>query len=649
MAFVFTGETAMNATAEKRYLDLIDEESEGIPVPAGRLEHGKEYMRLQRAKSLANITDEMILAYRQWLREKDLKKSECQYYEAALEIMRNWYFRDEAEKLHRSTDLPDIWLAKRVCACLAAYGVREPDDVDVETRDRVKNYFQALAYKDLRSVMRFTDRIKFAAIKQKEKQPFSRRIITGMPKKVFLLYYPSYEAVRILYKTRKREELVFDMTRLAGDVIRRQFLAAINYIMHHVQGNNYYFSEYRAMALKELYDTAVEEGWQDIGMLLEKDEERHAKKMRERHIGNAMNYMQVLHMMRYLAFRDKEGIHWHATIWYLDQLSVEDYRENPSEQISILSFDGIERTENRVLLQEYALYMIGVTSLAFRTIRNRCYRLTYLMKYCDRKSIGVLTMSVEEFDEFFQIIEKENELTAYGFNRVLYIVFDFYQWLILHRKIDAVPFSTELFRKKEIAVHHDRSVGKEDQERTWNALLYFPETIRLMYLHLWTTGLRINEVCTLKAGNYYAKGGTFWLRVYQNKMRSEKDIPIPAELYQLMEQYIRKERRSADDYVFQDQKGDAYKIGAFRNQMKALCDQYGINTEEYHFRSHDYRHTVATGMYNEEIPLSAIRDFLGHQHSDMTKQYIDYIPEVIRKKSREYFEKHSFEEVKNER
>ena len=34
---------------------------------------------------------------------------------------------------------------------------------------------------------------------------------------------------------------------------------------------------------------------------------------------------------------------------------------------------------------------------------------------------------------------------------------------------------------------------------------------------------------------------------------------------------------------------------------------------------------------------------------EITKQYIDYIPEVIRKKSREYFEKHSFEEVKNER
>ena len=55
--------------------------------------------------------------------------------------------------------------------------------------------------------------------------------------------------------------------------------------------------------------------------------------------------------------------------------------------------------------------------------------------------------------------------------------------------------------------------------------------MRLMYLHLWCLGLRINEVCSIKREGYYLKEGVAWLRIYQHKMKMEKVIPIPMLLY----------------------------------------------------------------------------------------------------------------------
>ena len=59
--------------------------------------------------------------------------------------------------------------------------------------------------------------------------------------------------------------------------------------------------------------------------------------------------------------------------------------------------------------------------------------------------------------------------------------------------------------------------------------------------------------------------------------------------------------------------------------------------KDYDFRSHDFRHTVGTYLYLHGASIEVIRDYLGQKESDMTKQQIDYMPELIDKKNEEYF------------
>ena len=74
-------------------------------------------------------------------------------------------------------------------------------------------------------------------------------------------------------------------------------------------------------------------------------------------------------------------------------------------------------------------------------------------------------------------------------------------------------------------------------------------------------------------------------------------------------------------------------------QMKKYCSQIGIQNGEYIFKSHDYRHTVATNFYEHGVSIQSIRDYLGHTFEEMTMQYIDYMPRKIAKQNDTYFEK----------
>lgn len=56
------------------------------------------------------------------------------------------------------------------------------------------------------------------------------------------------------------------------------------------------------------------------------------------------------------------------------------------------------------------------------------------------------------------------------------------------------------------------------------------------------------------------------------------------------------------------------------------------------FKSHDYRHTVATMFYDSHVSLQSIRDYLGHTYEEMTRQYVDYMPQRIAQANDKFFD-----------
>ena len=80
---------------------------------------------------------------------------------------------------------------------------------------------------------------------------------------------------------------------------------------------------------------------------------------------------------------------------------------------------------------------------------------------------------------------------------------------------------------------------------------------------------------------------------------------------------------------------------SFHYNTTQLAKINNIQGGEYLFKSHDYRHTIATQFYDTGVPLQSIRDYLGHDYEEMTEQYIDYMPKKIARASDEFFSTNS--------
>ena len=158
-----------------------------------------------------------------------------------------------------------------------------------------------------------------------------------------------------------------------------------------------------------------------------------------------------------------------------------------------------------------------------------------------------------------------------------------------------------------------------------------------MYLILLCTGIRKSEVCTIKSGAFYSQGSESWMRIYQSKMRREKVIPIPSILVELVNDYEKKCEIKNGEYLFKNKKGGAFNGQTFSDQMIRECNARGIDCGDYIFRAHDYRHNLATSMYGNGVSIQGVRDYLGHSSENMTKQYIDFMPERIVSAEDKYF------------
>ena len=225
----------------------------------------------------------------------------------------------------------------------------------------------------------------------------------------------------------------------------------------------------------------------------------------------------------------------------------------------------------------------------------------------------------------------QKNMEPQSFNTELLAITQFYNFLLVREEVDRMPYQPNEYIQKSFDIHHDRSVEKDISLEIISKLKYFPEHLRLMYLHLWGIGLRASEVCALKGSAYEWDGRDAWIRVWQPKMRKYKRVPIPEMLYRLMEVYIKKYDIGAEDYLFPNSKGGAFRYGTFRIQMLRYCEENQINNGEYIFRSHDYRHNVATEFYDSGVPLSSVRDYHGHTYDEMTLQYVDHMPDRVEK------------------
>lgn len=543
--------------------------------------------------------------------------------------------RDELEKCTQVNGT----FRNKIYPFLVSSGIEHLTEIDYALRIRFIDFAKKNFLQKQRNVMiNAFDRIRQQAVWEEQKtlagrQKYKLRYEDAL---TFLKYLPDQEIAEKYTIARDESNLVWDFRIACSEKMKQQIFRAICSLSREKKSS--WERNMSLTGLRCLYQFCVRAGIDDIEQMELEEKERFAQELRRlpRSEKSRKSMFGILAWIQRHEFLSAKEIHWQANVWYLERIHIAGERINESNPAGCLIFEDVKNRENRELLKRYMKYLIAVSDLSVSNIRDKSMYLRNYLKFLDGEKLTVGAVVREIFEVYInQILEKE--LEPKSFNTELLAVTQFYNFLLVRGEVSCMPYRPNDYIQKSFEIHHDRSVEADVSEEIISKLRYFPEHLRLMYLHLWGIGLRASEVCTLKGDAYEWDGRDAWIKVWQPKMRKYKRVPIPEMLYRLMKVYIKKYDIGADDYLFPNSKGGAFRYGTLRSQMLRYCEENQIHGGEYIFRSHDYRHSVATEFYDNGVPLSSVRDYHGHTYDEMTLQYIDHMPERVEKAAEAVF------------
>ncbi|RYU79029.1 site-specific tyrosine recombinase XerD [Hymenobacter persicinus] len=156
---------------------------------------------------------------------------------------------------------------------------------------------------------------------------------------------------------------------------------------------------------------------------------------------------------------------------------------------------------------------------------------------------------------------------------------------------------------------------------------------RAMLETLYSSGLRVSELITLKLSNLYADQG--FVRV-TGKGNKERLVPIGRDALKYISFYLSGVRchldiqRGSEDTIFLNRRGTGLSRVLVFTMIKALAAQAGIRKT---ISPHTFRHSFATHLIEGGADLRAVQEMLGHESITTTEIYThldrDYLKQVI--------------------
>lgn len=529
---------------------------------------------------------------------------------------------------------------------LGLYGITDLSDIDAIHRKEYERYLRRTNCAHASEYARALDKAKLFTI-EGSMNDLRAHVLKYENKLFYLTYHPDIEIARRFEYSQVKEPHFFDFSLDTSEVLKRQVFALLKYDLEEVTGiTRHILIQDRITPLWNLYNYCVANGIEDVSKIKDCDVKGYLAYIETLPNKSTSSSRGIFYRLRKFTFLRSPIIDWDATAWFLERFNFTEGRVNLSNPHEAFYFDDIETEENLMLLKLYIKYLLGLSErLSITTIYSLYNSGKRFLAFLDEKGILLTNLTKADLEEYINFVQSK-DIRVGTMNSHLTEISKFISYLELKGLISPIGFHFECYRGFEVYTHNDISVSKEDQAKVFKVLDKFPEELRLMYLNLWCIGLRINEVCTIKGNAYLFDGTTAWFLIYQNKAKREKRVPIPTELYELMTEYITRNGIAPDEYVFPAQNTNGpYRSGTFRKQMNLLFDKYGIS-DSYHFRSHGYRHTLATELYKDGANIQCIREYLGHASEDMTKHYIDHLPNAIDKLNEEYFASKNKEYIK---
>ena len=270
------------------------------------------------------------------------------------------------------------------------------------------------------------------------------------------------------------------------------------------------------------------------------------------------------------------------------------------------------------LYRDYLRLEKNMTSNTVEAYTDDVGKLLLYLKYAGLQPESVKLENLEHFAAGLHDIG----ITPRSQARILSGVRSFYKFLLMDRRIDALP--TELLPSPKIGEHLPEVLSVEEIDRIISGIDLSEkegQRNRAIIEMLYSCGLRVSELCNLLISDIWRDEG--FVKV-MGKGRKERFVPISGRA--LRELSLWEEcrchiniRPGNEDYVFLSfKRGRKLSRITVFHIVKVLAENAGITKE---ISPHTFRHSFATHLLEGGANLRAIQEMLGHESIATTEIY----------------------------
>ena len=279
------------------------------------------------------------------------------------------------------------------------------------------------------------------------------------------------------------------------------------------------------------------------------------------------------------------------------------------------------KTTNKSLLDRYRQHLLFEKSLSPHTLEAYMSDVGKLLLYFADESKDPLCATLDDLEHFSATL-CDVGIAPTSQARILSGIRSFYRFLVIEEYIDADP--TELLESPKKGERLPEVLSVEEVDAIIDAIdlsTMESQRNRAMIETLYSCGLRVSELCTLRISDLYLKEG--FLRV-EGKGSKQRLVPISHAAIDEIELYMPQRMQidmkpGYEDYLFASthRRTNLSRIMVF-HIVKELADKAGIRKV---ISPHTFRHTFATHLLENGANLRVIQAMLGHEDIGTTEIY----------------------------
>lgn len=276
------------------------------------------------------------------------------------------------------------------------------------------------------------------------------------------------------------------------------------------------------------------------------------------------------------------------------------------------------------LIDEYKKELISIAYFAEETVQNYVSCIISFIEYC-KDNLKIEPAKCQGHHILGWITEiKKSGVSNSRLQHHRSALKTFFAYLCKIKIIKKNPASAiPIIRKKTSELN--RPISKDIAFKLLRSIdqsMWIGRRNYLIISILWALGLRLNELTSLKVKSFEPDHGkrTGLLRV-KGKNRKQRALFVVDKLYDTLIEYLDDPQSPNKNNapLFPVEKGTVISHDRLQRMIKEYCSRANIKER---VTPHVFRHSFATEMYHQNVPLSAIQSMLGHSNIAETSIYI---------------------------